>query len=118
MKKKISIMLDETFANKINIQKNKSQFANQIFESYYSAEKKTNDDIVVKLSEKISELENNIAKNLLEFDKKIQANNKNNLQIYKEIVNMLMQISYSTKDDTTIKNSEAAFDNLINLLKN
>lgn len=118
MNEKITFRLNSAYADKINQMKNKSEFLNNLIENYYNSEKKSNEDITIKLTEKINELENNIVKNNLEFDKKFNTYNKNNLQIYKEIINMLMQIAYASKDDTTIKNCEAAFDNLINLLKN
>ena len=117
MNEKITFRLNSAYADKINQMKNKSEFLNNLIENYYSSEKKSNDDIIVKLTEKISELENNIVKNNLEFEKKFKAYEKNLFQIDKEIVNMLMQTSYSTQDNTTIKNNEKSFDNLENFLK-
>jgi hypothetical protein len=118
MNKLIGFRVNSEFESKINQMKNKSEFINNLIANYYNSEKKSNEDITTKLTEKISELENNIVKNNLEFDKKIQNYNKNNLEINKEIINMLMQIAYSTKDQTTVKNCETSFDNSINLLKN
>ena len=117
MNEKITFRLNSAYADKINQMKNKSEFLNNLIENYYSSEKKSSDDIIAKLTEKISEFENNIVKNNSEFEKKFKAYEKNLLQIDKEIVNMLMQISYSTKDDTTIKTNEKSFDNLENFLK-
>ena len=104
MNKLIGFRVNSEFESKINQMKNKSEFINNLIANYYNSEKKSNEDITTKLTEKISELENNIV--------------KNNLEINKEIINMLMQIAYSTKDQTTVKNCETSFDNSINLLKN